>query len=421
MLYILSVFLFLFGRSVSAAEPDLTGALSLFRAGRYEEAKEKFLAYPDDPTALYYTGLCETDPAKAEALFDRLAERYPTHDLADDALYEIGELRYAGGDYGTARATFEQIVQMFPEGNLKDRCSYRIGLTWMAEKEPQKARMALERVGERSEVAAEARFATCETYAAEGDTGRAIAYGEALLGRPDIDEIKGRVLALLARCYRAAGREQDAVRAMRRLRVEAGESDAGAVYAEDPAWRRPPPQAEGAVYVKDVAASRVVSPQDRAVAHVETTAAAKTVSPEGSKIPRPKVSKTSPQRPVPPKGATVAPPQPVPRTTSRREKKVQEPQRTELPPPVDTAPAPDMLYAVQVGAFRDPANVEKLVAQYKALGFEVTVVDKVVRGTTLKAVLVGRYRTEQEAVQGISVIYRQSKIRGHTVRLPEGR
>ena len=54
---------------------------------------------------------------EAEYVFGQVLAQYPEHDLADNALFWIGESRYARKDYGAALAAFTSTVQLYPEGN----------------------------------------------------------------------------------------------------------------------------------------------------------------------------------------------------------------------------------------------------------------------------------------------------------------
>ena len=53
----------------------------------------------------------------ATNVFKKLLKRYPTHDLADNALYWMGEGAYARGDWLQAMTWFQDVILRYPEGN----------------------------------------------------------------------------------------------------------------------------------------------------------------------------------------------------------------------------------------------------------------------------------------------------------------
>ncbi len=55
--------------------------------------------------------------ADAEERFSRYVELHPRTDLADNALFWIGESRYARGDFGSALEAFSDTVERYPQGN----------------------------------------------------------------------------------------------------------------------------------------------------------------------------------------------------------------------------------------------------------------------------------------------------------------
>lgn len=73
------------------------------------EAQELY----DGAYTLYHQG----EYAAAEQMFGRFLERYPATDLSDNALFWIGESRYARGEYDTALSAFYQAVERYPTGN----------------------------------------------------------------------------------------------------------------------------------------------------------------------------------------------------------------------------------------------------------------------------------------------------------------
>ena len=98
---ILLLFIFFF-----TALPDLFGQSNiadLVRTGKYDEARKLLpsviKANPNDASTLYFQGLLEKEGHKSLEYFEKLLEKYPNSDYADDAIMQIGEYRYARGLY----------------------------------------------------------------------------------------------------------------------------------------------------------------------------------------------------------------------------------------------------------------------------------------------------------------------------------
>lgn len=74
---------------------------------------------PQEPGQLYelaFATLQKREYDKAAALFRRLADSFPDHTLADNALYWLGECHYARKDYKAAIETFEEVLTRYPRG-----------------------------------------------------------------------------------------------------------------------------------------------------------------------------------------------------------------------------------------------------------------------------------------------------------------
>lgn len=67
----------------------------------------------DQGYTLYHQG----QHVEAEAAFQRFLAGYGETDLADNALYWIGESRYSRGDYRGSLAAFREAVERYPRGN----------------------------------------------------------------------------------------------------------------------------------------------------------------------------------------------------------------------------------------------------------------------------------------------------------------
>lgn len=72
-----------------------------------------------NPAQLYnyaFATLQDRDYDKAGRLFRELADSYPDHALANNALYWQGECYYAKGDFRTAIIIFEELAERYPKG-----------------------------------------------------------------------------------------------------------------------------------------------------------------------------------------------------------------------------------------------------------------------------------------------------------------
>jgi soluble lytic murein transglycosylase len=83
--------------------------------------------------ALYLLGQSETvtDPVRAEKVYVSLAEQFPKHSFADDALYLAADLALKNPDgKSRAQALFQQLLATYPGGDFAPEALFR--LFWMA-------------------------------------------------------------------------------------------------------------------------------------------------------------------------------------------------------------------------------------------------------------------------------------------------
>ncbi|MBI5492988.1 MAG: tol-pal system protein YbgF [Deltaproteobacteria bacterium] len=89
----------------------------LFISGRYDEARRAFLA---------------------------LVKDFPGDNLADNALYWVGESYYSEKDYGTALLKFKEAADRYPEGNKAPDALLKVGFTCIEINRPEDAKDALQ-------------------------------------------------------------------------------------------------------------------------------------------------------------------------------------------------------------------------------------------------------------------------------------
>ena len=82
-----------------------------------EDQKKAAETKPENPDDLYQKGL-ETfkngDPQKARELLARFIERYPSHAMAANARYWLGETYYSEKKYDQAILEFQEVIKNFP-------------------------------------------------------------------------------------------------------------------------------------------------------------------------------------------------------------------------------------------------------------------------------------------------------------------
>lgn len=84
----------------------------------------------DDTAALYTQAKALLDAGQlpaARGLFERLIKRYPDHDLADNALYWIGESFYAQALWLKAAQAFLRVAKEHPRGNKVPDALLKLG------------------------------------------------------------------------------------------------------------------------------------------------------------------------------------------------------------------------------------------------------------------------------------------------------
>ena len=89
---------------------------------------------PADPGSRYeqaYRLYRAGDLARAIARFEELLSDHPTSDLADNALFWLGESHYKLGDRELAAVTFDRVAREYPDGNKVPDALYRQGIALM--------------------------------------------------------------------------------------------------------------------------------------------------------------------------------------------------------------------------------------------------------------------------------------------------
>jgi len=89
-----------------------------------------------DPVKLYKKGrgllLRERNIPMAQALFSDFVKEFPDHELADNALYWLGECSYTTGNYEKAANIFKTLVQTYPKGQKVPDALLKTGYSYMS-------------------------------------------------------------------------------------------------------------------------------------------------------------------------------------------------------------------------------------------------------------------------------------------------
>ena len=67
---------------------------------------------------------------EAEELFLEFINKYPSHSLADNAVYWLGECYYAKKDYANALNYFLMVIEDYPQGNKVPDAMLKLGYTY---------------------------------------------------------------------------------------------------------------------------------------------------------------------------------------------------------------------------------------------------------------------------------------------------
>jgi len=101
------------------------------------------------PEMLYNSALAAykiMDYNTAVSEFTAFAEKYPEHELADNALYWVGECLYGQKKFSKAVAAFEAVTTRYPEGSKVPDALLKTGYAYLALDDKDNALLFLEKV-----------------------------------------------------------------------------------------------------------------------------------------------------------------------------------------------------------------------------------------------------------------------------------
>jgi tol-pal system protein YbgF len=102
-----------------------------------------------EPRQLYdqaYLDLSRGNFDLAKGGFEEYLRLYPDTELADNALYWLGEADYVQHDYRSAIEKFQEVEKRYPQGNKVPSALFKIGLCQVQLKQKQKARETFRRI-----------------------------------------------------------------------------------------------------------------------------------------------------------------------------------------------------------------------------------------------------------------------------------
>ena len=133
------------GEAPVAEAPAQPGEAPQIGTPKVPPAASKLAA--DDAVTMYrkaYDKLKTADYKTSAQLFRQLVDLYPAHELADNALYWLGEVDYAQKNYRQALDTFRSVIDTYPTGNKAPDAMLKMGFCQQLLGDKTKARETLQ-------------------------------------------------------------------------------------------------------------------------------------------------------------------------------------------------------------------------------------------------------------------------------------
>lgn len=129
--------------------PDFIEELKLPDQSPAPASEPKSPAADVPPETMYNNALSSYNNAdydQAVSAFNSFADKFPDHDLADNALYWAGECYYARKNYSAAIISFKKVVTRYPEGGKIPDAFLKTGYSYLAMNDKENARLFLKKV-----------------------------------------------------------------------------------------------------------------------------------------------------------------------------------------------------------------------------------------------------------------------------------
>ncbi len=126
-----------------AVKPPLPRPKKSAAAKKAKGTRQKNLASQTYTQAFAAMNKKEYD--KALILFREIAEKWPTDNLADNAIYWSGEIHYTKKDYSAAIGAFRSLLNKYPKGSKAPDALLKTGYAFISLKDKESARTYLKR------------------------------------------------------------------------------------------------------------------------------------------------------------------------------------------------------------------------------------------------------------------------------------
>lgn len=161
-------------RELGATRTEIYARLDDLKRGQAPVPEAKPAAAIPADKAAHFAAIRDAVAKKDHALVRQLGpeyvNRYPTDDLADDALLFVGDADLADGRPSSALASYGRLLKLFPKTNVQAGALFGMGEAYMAMHDCANAKLAYEAVEKRAAkekvgADAKARLATIATNA----------------------------------------------------------------------------------------------------------------------------------------------------------------------------------------------------------------------------------------------------------------
>ena len=139
-------------RDQRVAEARFMLGRAYLAAGNYDQAEKTFgevYKKYDRPSALYRIAGIQVRRNREEeaiATYERFSDRFPRHDLADDALWQSAKARERNNQFDKAEKYYRRLAEDYPESKYRDEAGWSIGFTFFCREEYRKALVVFERL-----------------------------------------------------------------------------------------------------------------------------------------------------------------------------------------------------------------------------------------------------------------------------------
>jgi len=216
-------------------EDRVNYSLGLIRyyQGKYEQALDSF-GKMDDVYGDYYQARCLEELNKqlpAQAKYKEILEKYPQSELADDALYGMGETFYRMEQYDFAMRKFWDLLTSYPQSRLAPYARFMTGASRFNQRNYSKAMGNCQiffRQYPRSELVTSVQYLMAESLKGMGKNGEAIENYRVIIGSFTSSELTRLSQYKLVYIYASMGEYQNSLEEGNRFLEK---------YSGSPGWK----------------------------------------------------------------------------------------------------------------------------------------------------------------------------------------